>query len=133
MLLTSGTDKPQHKMTQLDCSTVHEILGAKTAPSLQTNTALNSLETKKQKYLDRLLTSALTKLETYTAHHAVFIPVMTYIFPVIHHTKVDLEKLQSASTTSTLLKLGFNRHTPHSVVYGSTNFLGLGLKSLYVE
>lgn len=32
-----------------------------------------------------------------------------------------------------LLKLGLNRHISHSVVYGSTNFLGLGLQSLHVE
>ena len=51
----------------------------------------------------------------------------------MHHTKSDLDHLQSASTISTLLKLGFNCHTSHSVVYGLTNFLGLGLKSLYFE
>ena len=77
--------------------------------------------------------AVLTKIETYKVHHAVFIPAMTYTFPVMHHTKTDLDKIQSAATTSTLLKLGFNRHTAQSVVYGSTNFLGLGLKSLYVE
>lgn len=87
MLLMSGIDTKQHKMTQLNCSTAQETLGAKTAPSLQTNTALTSLTTKIQTYAIRLITSALTKLETYTAHHAVFIPAMTYTFPVMYHQK----------------------------------------------
>ena len=133
MAFTSGTDKTQHRMTQLDCSTAHKILGAQTTPSLQTQSALNTLEIKKKRYTDQLLTSTLTKLERYKAHHAVFIPAMTYTFPVMHHTKANLDKLQTSSTTLTLLKLGFNRHTSHLVVYGSNDFLGLGLKSLYVE
>ena len=47
MHLASGTDKKQHAMTQLDCSTAHETLGAQTSPDLQTQTALQALRQKK--------------------------------------------------------------------------------------
>ena len=47
MHLKSGTDENKHAMTQLDCSTAHETLGAQTLPDLQTKTALQVLQQKK--------------------------------------------------------------------------------------
>jgi hypothetical protein len=52
---------------------------------------------------------------------------MTYTFPVSHHTKAQLDKLQAAPKRATLLKLVYRRNLPDDVVYGSIHHRGIGM------
>jgi hypothetical protein len=80
-----------------------------------------------------LLCSALSKQDTWVAYFAVFVPPMTYILPVSHHSKKQLRKLKSPATRATLMKLGFNRNTAHRVVFGPSRYGGLGFRDLCVK
>jgi hypothetical protein len=84
-------------------------------------------------YSIRMSWSALSKLDAWISYFAVFLPMMTYTLPVCHHSQKSLQRLQSAPTGSTLLKLGFNRHTAYAVVYGSVQYAGLDLRPLFIE
>ena len=133
MTHTLGAKSQRVKMTQLDNTTAHKTLGTMLAPSLQMKTELDTQETKSNNYARKLLTSLLTLFEAYTAHHTTYIPSVTYTFPIAHHKKETLNKLQSHVTTATMLKLKFNRHTSHAVTYGSLHYLGVDLIALHIE
>jgi hypothetical protein len=96
-------------------------------------TALSAIQETATNYARRVLTSPLSKRDAWIAYHVVFIPSMTYTFPVTHHSDKSLRKLQSPPTRSTLAKIGFNRNTPHAVVYGPTIYNGLTMGDLPVE
>jgi hypothetical protein len=61
------------------------------------------------------------------------VPAIIYTLAVTHHSRSRLRKIQSAPTRSTLIKLGFNRHTAHAAVYGPFRYGGIGLRDLPVE
>jgi hypothetical protein len=45
--------------------------------------------------------------------------------------QIDFESIQSTATLAILAALGFNRHMPQEVVYGTGKYQGLGLQHLY--
>jgi len=133
MELSSGDSGTLTDINQYSCTTAHRTLGNWVAPNLQMNTSILKLQSTAREYATRTSLSSLSKLDAWISYFAVFLPMMSYTLPVCHHSKKSLDRLQSAPTTSTLLKLGFNRHTAHAVVYGSVQFAGLGLRSLFIE
>jgi hypothetical protein len=114
-------------------SEAHRYLGDWIACNLQMTTARSALQKTATSYARRVLTSPLSKRDAWIAYHAVFIPSMTYTFPVTHHSSKSLRRLQSAPTRSTLNKIGFNRNTPHAVAFGLTLYNGLAMRDLTVE
>jgi hypothetical protein len=118
--LTSGDALAPLPVHQYDTSNAHRYLWDWIACNLQMTTALSAIQETASSYTCRVLTSPLSKRDTWIAYHAVFIPSMTYTFPVTHHSVKSLRKLQSAPTRSTLNKIGFNRNTSHAVAFGPT-------------
>jgi hypothetical protein len=133
MELSSGDSGLYTEIAQYSCASAHRTLGNWVAPNLQMKTSLLKLQSTASEYSTRMSSSSLSKLDAWISYFAVFLPMMAYTLPVCHHSQTSLDRLQSAPTTSTLLKLGFNRHTAHAVVYGCVQFAGLGLRSLFIE
>jgi hypothetical protein len=131
--LTSGAAPDLQSVTQYDSTKAHRYLGDWISCSLQMTTALSVLQENASNYGRRVLTSPLSKRDAWIAYYAVFIPSISYTFPVTHHSDQRLRKLQSAPTRSTLSKIGFNRNTPHAVVFGPTLYNGLAMRDLPVE
>jgi hypothetical protein len=98
LLLTSGADPNNQPVTQYDVSEAHRYLGDWIACNLQMKTALSAIQETATNYARRVLTSPLSKRDAWIAYHAVFIPSMTYTFPVTHHSDKSLRKLQSPPT-----------------------------------
>jgi hypothetical protein len=86
-------------------------------------TALSKLQQRSWEYAKRISASALSKIDASRSYFAVFLPMMTYTLPVSHNSKKSLGQLQSAPTRSNLLKLGFNRHMAHAIVFGCVRFV----------
>jgi hypothetical protein len=117
---TCGTAPDLHSVKQYDSSEARRYLGDWISCSLQMTTALSVLQENATRYARRVLTSPLSKRNEWIAYHTVFIPSITYTFPMTYHSNKSLHKLQSAPTRSTLSKIGFNQNTPHVVVFGPT-------------
>jgi hypothetical protein len=81
----------------------------------------------------RLAASPLSKRDAWIAYFAVYIPQMTYALCLTAHSAQQLRKLQSKALRATLNKLGFNRNTPHAVVFGPCIHAGLSMKDLPTE
>jgi hypothetical protein len=114
-------------------SEAHRYLGDWIACNLQMTTTRSVLQEMATSYACRVLTSPLSKWDAWIAYHAVFIPSMTYTFPVTHHSSKSLRRLQSAPTRSTLNKIGFNRNTPHALAFGLTLYNGLAMRDLTIK
>jgi hypothetical protein len=95
--------------------------------------AFEALHATAQSYSSRILCSNLTRRNTWVAYFAVFVPSMTCTLLVLYHSPRKLQKVQSAATRTTLMKIGFNRNTAHRVVYGPSRYGGLGFRNLFVE
>jgi hypothetical protein len=131
--LTSGANPDPQHVTQYDVSEAYRYLGDWIACNLQMTTVRSVLQETATSYARRILTSPLSKRDAWIAYHTVFIPSMTYTFPVTHQSSKSLRRLQSAPTRSTLNKIGFNRNTPHAVAFGPTIYNGLAMRDLTVE
>jgi hypothetical protein len=131
--LASGTDPHKAAVNHFNYDEAHTYLGDSLAPNLQMKTGDASLMQKGLTFSRRLVSSSLSKHDTWIAYFTVFQPAMTYTFPVTHHSTARLHKIQSAPTRSTLMKLGFNRNTAHAVAFSPSRYGGLGLRTLHVE
>jgi hypothetical protein len=131
--LTSGDKAGTSKVKQLNYNETHKYLGNSLSINMQMTQTFATLYTTAQNYSSRLLTSNLSRRDTWVAYFAFFIPSMAYTLSVSHHSPRKLHKLQSAVTRATLMKLGFNRNTAHRVVYGPSRYGGLGFRDLAVE
>jgi hypothetical protein len=100
---------------------------------MQMTSAYKALNDTAAQFSARILCSNLSRRDTWVADFAVFVPLITYTLPVSHHSPKRLNKLQSAATRATLMKLGFNRNTARRVVYGPSRHGGLGFRDLFVE
>ncbi len=131
--LSSGNTGSHNTITQFNCTTSHRTLGAWINPSLGMQEACTQLQRTINIYSKRLVTSALSRWEAWTAYFSVFFMMAKYTLPISHHTSKSLRRLQSPATRATLIKLGFNRHTPLVVVFGAVHFGGLAFRDLAVE
>jgi hypothetical protein len=133
LCLTSGPNATSKPVQQHNFDESHTYLGDTLASDLQMQSADIVLMNKGLTFSRRLIASPLSKRDVWIAYFAIFVPAMTYTFPVTHHSTKSLTKIQSGPTRSTLMKLDFNRNTAKAVAFGPTRYLGLGLRDLAVE
>jgi hypothetical protein len=131
--LTSGDAPGSAKVSQLNFNENHAYLGNKLSTNMQMQSAEAALQKTATSFASWILCSNLARHDAWVAYFAVFVPSMIYTLPVSHHSPKKLRKLQSAATRTTLVKIGFNRNTAQRVVYGPSQYGGLGLRDLAVE
>jgi hypothetical protein len=91
------------------------------------------LHNKANNYAAHLITSNLTKMDTFIFYRSTYIPSMTYSLPVITRDTLQFNKIQSRSVPAILNKLGVNKHFPCSVAFGLKALCGLALLDLSIE
>jgi hypothetical protein len=133
MTLSSGDSGITTPIDQYDSTTAHRTLGNWLSSNLQMNTAFEKLESRAGTYTRGIAVGYLTPYDAWVSYFACFLPSMTYTFPVTHHKKAKLDKLQASPKRATLLKLGYRRNIPDAVVYGSIQYGGIGLRPLFIE
>jgi hypothetical protein len=92
---------------------------------------IQRLQEKSSKIASNINSHALSRTEAKLAYEAFFIPAMRYSLAVTSINQVDFETIQRKATTSLLAFLGYNRHMPREVIFGSQKYQGLGLRHLY--
>jgi hypothetical protein len=131
--LTSGNQPGTPKVQKLNYNETHKYLGYSLSISMQMTQAFTSLYVTAHSYSSRILSSNLTRRDTWVAYFTVFVPSMGYTLSVSYHSPRKLRKIQLAATQATLMKLGFNRNTAHRDLYGPSQYGGLGFRDLFVE
>ena len=140
--LTSGRFGPTITITsnfntnpikQLSAYDSHKTLGVYKAPSSTDNSQFLALKKKNHEHARVVASSPLTRTDVWAYYHAIYLPSMTYVFPSSSLSVEHCEQLQKDFKKVFLPKYGYNRHTPNAVVFGSSEYGGLGLRTLSVE
>jgi hypothetical protein len=133
LFLTNGNSAIPVPVEHYNFDVAHKYLGNQMAPNLQMKTAYAQLLTTSNQFARRLAASPLSKRDAWIAYFAVYIPQMTYTLCLTSHSAKKLRMLQSKAPRATLNKLGFNRNTPHAVVFGPCIRAGLSMRDLPTE
>ena len=142
--LTSGRFGPTISITfnesaspcplkQLSAYESHKTLGVYKAPSSTDNSQYTALCKKNGEHARVVASSPLSRTDVWAYYHAIYLPSVTYVFPSSSLSKEHCDKLQRVFKNAFLPRYGYNRHTPNAVVFGSSDFGGLGLRTLFIE
>jgi hypothetical protein len=123
----------QFPVIQYNSDQAHKYLGNYMAPNFQMKTAFSHLLAASNHFARRLAASPLSRRDAWIAYFAVYVPAMTYTFPVTTHSVRSLRTQQSKALRAILNKLGYNCNTPLVVVFGPIVNLGLSLRDLPTE
>ena len=77
--------------------------------------------------------SSLSRAEAQVAFDTIWFPSLSYGLGSTNLSFKNLNAIQKPIVHHILPALGYNRHFPRAVVYGSPHFGGLNFKHLYVE
>ena len=77
--------------------------------------------------------SPFNRTDAWSSYHAVYLPSITYPMSSSCLSTKHCNTLQRQFKKVLLPKCGYNRTTPNSVVYGSQDYGGIGLRQLYIE
>jgi exonuclease III len=89
--------------------------------------------TKSNEYARTILSSPVTRKETWTAYYAVYLPRNTFILPTSYFTMKQLNRIQMRATSATLAKGGYVSTMPRAVVFGPAQYSGMAMRQLWVE
>ena len=117
---------------QLSAYDSHKTLGVHKAPSSTDNSQFQALRKKNQEHARVVASSPLSRTDVW-AYYAIYLPSMTYVFPSSSLSVEHCDQLQKEFKKVFLPKYGYNRHTPNAVVFGNSDFGGLGLRTLSIE
>jgi hypothetical protein len=133
LTLSSGDDPCRSAVKHFNHDEAREYLGDWLSTNMQMKTGAKTLMAKGLTFSRRLVSSSLSKQDTWIAYFAVFVLAMIYTFAVTHHSTTKLRKIQSAPTRSTLMKLGFNRNMALTVAHGPARYGALRLRKLPIK
>ena len=126
------TDNNEETICHKDCHQAHRTLGQYKTPTGDQQAQHKHMETKSQNWLAAIREASLTRREALTAYESIWLPSLSYGLGTTNLSFDELNHLQKPIINHLLPILGYNRHFPRAVVYGSRHFGGLGLKHLYV-
>jgi hypothetical protein len=109
--------------------------------TLGTYKCINGDETEHIKQLNKKSTNLgnlvfsgqLNGRQALLAHNMVYIPSMLYSLPAMCISEEETYSIQQKANTKFLQVCGLAKSFPHAVVYGPTEFGGIGLKYLYTD
>jgi hypothetical protein len=133
LLLTNGNSAIPVPVEHYNFDVAHKYLGNQMAHNFQMKTAYAQLLATSNQFARRLAASPLSKRDAWIACFTVYLPQTTYTLCLTAHSAPKLRKLQSKALCATLNKVGFNRNTPHPVVFGPCIRAGLSMRDLPTE
>ena len=117
----------------VDCTTAHRTLGQHKTPSGDTSAHLRYIQTKSNDWLHTIKEANLTKTEALAAFETMWFPSISYGLGTVNLTYKELNNIQKPIVNYILPLLGYNRHLPRAVVFGSSSLGGLNFKHLYIH
>ena len=90
-----------------------------------------TLKSKCNHFAKVIQASHLTRRETQVFYWSIFKLSANYVLPSTYFSKDELSKIQSASHSAMVARIGYCRTTPRAIIYGSKRYGGAGLFHLY--
>ena len=94
---------------------------------------LQFLRRKSHEWLSAIQQSSLTRVEALAAFDTMWFPSLSYGLGTTNLSHNQLNQIQKPVVNHILPAMGYNRHFPRAIVYGSRRFAGLSLKHLYSD
>ena len=116
-----------------DCDETHKTLGAMETPSGDYKAEISRLMSKSRAMAQRISSSTVSRHEAMVIFRSMYLPSISYSFPVGILSLKDAERVQGAPIQSILSALGYNSNMPREIVYGPQECGGIGLKHLFAE
>ena len=126
------TDNNEEAICHKDCHQAHRTLGQYKTPTGDQQAQYTHMTMKSQTWLSAIREASLTRREALAAYESIWFPSLSYGLETTNLSFTELNNLQKPIINHLLPILGYNRHFPRAVVYGSKHFGGLGLKHLYI-
>ena len=135
ILPTISLDNGQHKsaIQHYECTQAHRTLGQFKAPNGDNSTQLKHMQTKSHSWLSAIQEANLTRQEAHAAYAMIWFPSLSYGLGTTNLSYNELNQLQKPIINYILPALGYNRHLPRAVVFGSYKYGGLNMKHLYID
>ena len=130
--LTPADDQPQ-QIKHVECDTAHRTLGQMKCPTGDQSAQLTYMKQRSNTWLAAIKESSLSRAEAQVAFDTIWFPSLAYGLSTTNLSYKELDDIQRPIVHHILPLLGYNRHFPRAVVYGSPRFGGLNFKHLYVE
>lgn len=111
----------------------HKTLETYKSPNSSSTTAFSKLHEKSESHSKTIAQSPFDRTDSWSYYHAIYLPSICYPLPscaISHH---DCLTLQRQIKQALLPKYGLNRNTPNAIVYGHTEYAGIGLLNLHTE
>jgi ribonuclease HI len=125
-----GSDE---ELKQKDVQTSHKTLGTFKCLVGDEVDHYKFLKDKSDKLGSITRGSQLNRRQAKKAYNSCYIPALLYSLTAVSLTRKQIDKIQQQATTDYIRKCGYDMHFPRCIVYGATNFGGLGFRQLFVE
>ena len=129
-LIINRPDGTQVEIQQKDAHEAHTLLGIKRGPSGNQDHELKALEKKSNNFARSIISGGLSRSDTHDAYFTNYIPAMSYPLNITSIGSQKLQQAQRQAKAAFLTGMGYNRHMPLEVVYGSPKLGGIGMYDL---
>jgi hypothetical protein len=119
------------KIPQLASDKSQKLLGVMKNPIGNQQDEIERLREKSNNMAIRINTGVMSTVQAKMAYDSFYLPAIRYSLSITSINQIDFESIQSSASLAILAALGYNRHMPREVVYGTSKYQGLGLQHLY--
>ena len=117
----------------LEPNQAHRTLGQFKSPTGDQTFQLTHMTKKSLQWLTAISQATLTKHEAQAAYETMWFPSLSYGLGTTNLSYAELDAIQRPIINHILPSLGYNRHLPRAVVFGSSKFGCMNLKHLYID
>jgi hypothetical protein len=118
---------------QVNIEDSHKTLGHRISPQYPGKHKIAQLTEVDYKFQSILKTSNLQKNEVHVLYRSIYIPTIRYILQSSSLKREELHQATQGARQMFISKMGYNRNTSCSVIFGSKSLGGLGFQDPYVE
>lgn len=111
----------------------HKTLGCHVNPANRMATQKKHLQQKSDKEANIITCNVLTVSEARTYYVSMYLPSMTYPFPITCLRAADCDDIQNRFMQVIVRNSGFNSHMHLAIRYAPLHFGGAGFRRLYIE
>jgi hypothetical protein len=108
------------KIPQLASDKSQKLLGVMKNPIGNQQDEIERLRHKSNNMAIKVNSGALSTIQAKMAYESFYLPAIRYSLAITSINQIDFESIQSSASLSILAALGFNRHMPREVVYGTS-------------
>eukprot|EP00957_Ditylum_brightwellii_P164818 12548452-Ditylum_brightwellii.AAC.1 len=128
-----GTAADPWQLKRKEPSESIKQLGLKNNPAADYTGAIKDKSDISKAIMSRLKQSSISSKNAYHLYHNIWLPKMQCSLAATSFSKTACVKIMKPFVHAILPKMGFNRNTTHTIIYGSRKYGGFQLANLYIE